>query len=146
MGVEGASPAAGEEIEKIGVGEVAAVQASVASGTFSLPVELPEGEVQLDFARPGGGAELSIYAIPVALSQGLWTTGEIIFALLVFWLLARRWSRVQRQGGIPPRRLLGYFLGAVILFVIVGSIGLICLIGIFIVLELIIRPTRRIAT
>ena len=66
--------------------------------TFSLPVALPADGVRLDFARPGGDAELTIYAVPERTASALVWTGVLAAAvlaalLLVRWASRRRWLR-----------------------------------------------------
>ena len=73
--------------------------AAVAGGTYSLPVELPDGQVQLDFASPGGAAKLSITATPENLGKNLWSSAiTIIVAALaagVALLISKRIRKVE---------------------------------------------------
>ena len=81
----------------------------VAAGTFSLPVELPEGEVRLDFARPSGQAEVTIWAIQVSLLHKLCGTGIVLAAtvlLVALIKLAQRWAKRATAPSTP--RLIGY--------------------------------------
>ncbi|MCK5114815.1 MAG: hypothetical protein KAR11_08655, partial [Phycisphaerae bacterium] len=68
-------------------------------GTYSLPVELPDGQVQLDFARPGGAAELSITATPDALGASIWgsviTIAVAALSAAIALLIAKRARKVQ---------------------------------------------------
>ena len=117
--------------------------ATVASGTFSLPIDLPEGEFQMDFARPGGDAELGLYAIPKALPSRLWTTGGVVLGVLIFGLFIWRWTRIQKRMDFSPKRWLGYFCILLGLFVILGWIGLLIAICLFLSNELFVRPIQQ---
>ena len=63
--------------------EAAAVEAYVAKGTYSLPISLPDGQIRLDFARPAGDAELSIWAMPTKTLHALYGTIAVLIALAV---------------------------------------------------------------
>ena len=117
--------------------------ATVASGTFSLPIDLPEGEFQMDFARPGGDAELGLYAIPKALPSRLWTTGGVVLGVLIFGLFIWRWTRIQKRMDFSPKRWLGYFCILLLLLVILGWIGLIIAVCLFLSNELLVRPIQQ---
>ena len=83
----------------------AGVQVYTAGGTYSLPVTLPGsdaggpllGEVRLDFARPSGDAQLTLWAVPVSTIYRLYGTAGILAALLVVLVLMRVWPR-RRNG------------------------------------------------
>jgi len=75
--------------------------AAVAGGTYSLPVELPDGQVQLDFARPGGAAELSITATPENIGKNLWSSAiAIIVATLVSIIALLIAKRIRKVRGV----------------------------------------------
>jgi hypothetical protein len=67
-----------------------------AGGTFSLPVTLPEGQVQLDFARPGGDAEVSVLVVSEELVGRAYGTAEVVgtlIGLLILWRILRAIGR-----------------------------------------------------
>ena len=75
-------------------------------GTFSLPVSLPEGQVQLDFARPGGDAEVSVLVVSEELSDRAFGTAGVIGALVgafILWRILRAIFRAVART-LRPRR------------------------------------------
>jgi hypothetical protein len=79
-------------------------------GTFSLPVTLPEGQVQLDFSKPGGEAELSVWVVSERLVEGAYGTAGIVGAAavaLVLWLAARLLVRRIRSRRAAPASPVG---------------------------------------
>lgn len=69
----------------------------VAGGNYSLPVELPQGQVVLDFARPAGDCQLSIWAISRSFLVSVYTTIGIMCIILGAWALGRVWRRLRRR-------------------------------------------------
>ena len=96
-------------------------KASVHAGgaTFSLAVPLPAGDVRLDFARPGGEARVSIWAVPDGLVDAGKGTGVVLGMLAVVfvpWGLVRR--REARVGPVRTRTVVALVvLVAVLVFV-----------------------------
>ena len=74
----------------------------MAGATFSLPVTLPEGQVQLDFSRPGGQATVTVWAVPERLIGSLKGTlgvAAAAAAVLVLWrILSALAARRARKG------------------------------------------------
>ncbi|UCE50679.1 MAG: hypothetical protein JSW47_11035 [Phycisphaerales bacterium] len=99
--------------------------AYIASGTYSLPVTLPAGEVRLDFARPSGGAELSLWAVPQETLDNLYGTAAVIVGLLVIAGLVKIWPRSATKRPISVGRIVGYILLLVVLTVLLGLLGVI---------------------
>jgi hypothetical protein len=78
------------------------------AGTFSLPVALPEGQLQIDFTKPGGDAELSVWVVSERIENGAYSTAGVLavaLAALVFWLIVRFIARRLR-----PRRPAGPYI------------------------------------
>jgi hypothetical protein len=119
--MSGISVAAGEEI-----------QPYVARGTYSLPVTLPEGEVRLDFARPAGRAQLSLWAMPVSAIRSLYSALAVIAALFVALGVIKIWPRPVERRPISVKRIIVYVLLLVVVTLIVGLLGL--LISLFVIL------------
>jgi hypothetical protein len=105
--------AAGEEI-----------QPYVAKGVYSLPVSLPKGEVQLDFARPAGQAQLRLWAVPVSAIQSLYGTLAVIAALFVGLGVIKIWPHPAERRPISVKRIIVYVLLIVVVTLIVGLLGL----------------------
>ncbi|MCK4291736.1 MAG: hypothetical protein KAY65_00960 [Planctomycetes bacterium] len=99
------------------------IQPYVAKGTYSLPVTLPEGEVRLDFARPAGQAQLSIWAVPLTTIHNLYATATIVVALLVALGIVKVWP--NNRPSISVKRAIVYFLVFLVLTVAAGLLGLI---------------------
>jgi len=110
----------------------------VARGIYSLPVTLPEGEVRLDFARPAGEAQISLWAVPVSAIHGLYSTLAVIAALFIalgvikIWPTSFCFAKTKQRRPISVKRIIVYVLLLVVLTLIVGLLGL--LISLFIVL------------
>jgi hypothetical protein len=99
--------------------------AYTASGTYSLPVTLPAGEVRLDFTRPSGGAELSLWAVPVETLDNLYGTAAVIASLLVIAGLVKIWPRSATKRPITALHVVGYILLLVVLTLVLGLLGVI---------------------
>ncbi|UCC97797.1 MAG: hypothetical protein JSW66_18375 [Phycisphaerales bacterium] len=99
------------------------LQPYTARGTYSLPVSLPEGEVRLDFARPSGEAELSLWAVPVRMIHKLYGTIAILAALLAILALVKIWPQPQSRQPTSARRIIGYALLFVALSLALGISG-----------------------
>ena len=117
----GISVAAGEEI-----------QPYVARGIYSLPVTLPEGEVRLDFARPAGQAQLSLWAMPARAIRSLYSALAVIAALFVALGIIKIWPQPVERKPISVKRIIVYVLLLVVVTLIVGLLGL--LISLFVIL------------
>ena len=79
----------------------------VSAGTFSLPIEMPEAGVRLDFARPSGDPEVTVWALRTTLIHKLYGTGALILAvaLLAGALAATRFvirRRRARKTSLTP--------------------------------------------
>jgi hypothetical protein len=96
-----------------------------AGGTYSLPVMLPGGEVTLDFTRPSGGAELSLWAIPKSTLSNLYGSVIVIVGLLVIVGLVKIWPQSFTWRHLSARRVIGYILLLIVLTLILGLLGLI---------------------
>ena len=117
-GEPGPAPA-GEAMPTAGVGGY------VAAGTFSLPVELPEGEVRLDFARPSGQAEVTIWAIRVSLIHKLCGTGIVLAAIVLLAAVIKLAQRLTRRATVPSTwRLIVYAVLLVAGTLLARGIGL----------------------
>lgn len=123
--------------EKLGEG----LQPYVAKGTYSLPVTLPQGDVRLDFARPSGDAELSIWAVPEKTIHGLYGTVAVIVALLLGLWVIKIWPKSPEKRAISAGRIIAYVLLLPALTIMLGLIGL--LISLFIILVIEGLSARR---
>jgi hypothetical protein len=103
---------------------VAGVPLYTARAIYSLPVTLPEGEVRLDFARPSGEAELSLWAVPVSTIRNLYETIAIVAGLLALAVLVKIWPRPQNKQPMSAKRAVGYALLLVILTLVLALPGL----------------------
>jgi hypothetical protein len=95
-----------------------------AAGTYSLPVSLPEGEVRLDFSRPAGEAELSLWAVSQGTMRNLYGTVAIVISLFVIAGLAKIWPRPQTKRPISAKHIVVYCALPVILAFALGLAGL----------------------
>ena len=112
-------------------------------GTYSLPVELPqEGQVQLDFAHPAGGASVAVWAISQPLLHAIYATFVLIVVLLVL-LVIRRFFRSFRGTKLSVPRLVVYVMGALIFLLIAGLAGLVVGAVIIAIVEVVRRVRRR---
>ena len=102
----------------------AAGEVYIASGTYSLPVTLPAGEVRLDFARSSGGAELSIWAVPAETLDNLYGTAAVVVTVLVIAGLVKIWPRSIKKNPISIRHIIGYILLLILLPLLLGLLGL----------------------
>ena len=104
----------------------------VSGGTYSLPVSLPTGGIQIDFARPSGGALLSIWAVDAELLSKIYGTAAIVVSLLIVLAAIKFWTSPSTNKGFTARRIAGYVIllaVSVIVLGIVGCIGAVILIG-----------------
>jgi hypothetical protein len=108
------------------------VEFYTAKGVYSLPVTLPEGEVRLDFARPSGEAELSLWAVPLSTIRNLYGTLTVFVGLFVIVGLVKIWPRPEERQPISARRVISYTVLFVAFVLVLGLLGL--LISLFIIL------------
>ena len=113
-----------------------ATQPYAAQNIYSLPVSLPSGsEVQLDFARSSGDAQLSVWAVPVSTITNLVTTLIIaVLSLLTYAIfrLLQNPLRLNAKHSISKKLVVIYIMLFVILSVFFGIWGLIA--GLLIIL------------
>ncbi|HUT30558.1 MAG TPA: hypothetical protein VMX13_12260 [Sedimentisphaerales bacterium] len=119
------------------------VQPYVATGTYSLPVSLPEGEVRLDFARPGADARLTIWAVPTRMLQTLYATIAVIGAALVLLGLIRIWPHSVTPRKMSVKRIVIYIVLFVVLAVFLGLLGVIISIAGILITEAVRSSWRR---
>ena len=117
--------------------------AHVAGGSFSLPVELPGGEVRMDFARPGGGAELSLWAVPTDLIHALTGTVTALVAAAVLLAAGKFWAVLRHGSGISPQRSFAYVMVVGLLWLLLGLIGALFAAVVILGIELARRAERR---
>jgi hypothetical protein len=96
-----------------------------ASGTYSLPVMLPGGEVTLDFTRPSGGARLTLWAVPKSTLSNLYGSLIVMAGLFVIVVLVKIWPQSFTWQRPSTGRIVGYILLLAILALLLGLIGLI---------------------
>jgi hypothetical protein len=119
------------------------VQPYVATGVYSLPVSLPEGEIRLDFARPGADAKLTLWAVPTRLLQTLYGTVAVIVAALVLLGLIRIWPHSVTPRNMSVKRIVIYIVVFVALAVSLGLLGVIISVAGILVSEAVRSSWRR---
>jgi len=107
------------------------MQPYTARGTYSLPVTLPEGEVRLDFARPSGQAQLTLWAVPLSTIRKLYGSAAIVAAMFAVLALAKAWPRPQSRQPASAKRIIGYGLLLIALSLVLGPLGL--LVSLFVI-------------
>ncbi|MCP4711353.1 MAG: hypothetical protein GY869_22260 [Planctomycetes bacterium] len=122
-------------IDSSGVQNVPVQPLYVSGNTYSLPVNLPGGEVRLDFAHPSGEVELSILVIPVNRIHTLYGSLVVLAVLVVLCVVIAKWPRMDRREPLTVRRVIGYVSLAVLLTLILASLGLLISVVIIIISE-----------
>ena len=112
----------------------------VAGGMFSLPVDLPEGEVELHFARPGGDAEVTLWAVRTSVIDGASHTGGVVVLLLVLLIGVRMWRAWSKRITAPP---IGYIIAYIALLVILTALGRLVGIVLVVLLVAVLEVVRR---
>ena len=98
----------------------------VAAGMMSLPVELPAGGVELHFARPGGDAAVTLWAVRTSMLDGLGRAGGVLLALVVVFIAARLWRHWAARAAVPARgSVIAYVVLLALLLALLGPAGLI---------------------
>jgi hypothetical protein len=97
----------------------------IPENVYSLPVSLPAGEIQLDFVRSSGAAELSIWAMPVVAIRNLYSTAAIVGVLALILGIVKAWPKYNFKKPIKTRRIITYVLLFIVLFILLGLTGLI---------------------
>ena len=120
-----------------------AAEPYVARAVYSLPVTLPQGEVRLDFARPGGDVEISLWAVPTSTLRNLCRTFIVLVAVLIAFGLIRIWPGLQRPRPLSAKRIVIYFCSLVLLGLILGLVGLLIAL-LIIIADCTIMPVRTI--
>jgi len=103
-----------------------------AAGVYSLPVTLPEGEVRLDFARPSGQAQLTLWAVPVKTVYNIYGTITVLVALVVIIAIIKLWPKGLYHKPPTKKRIFVYILVVLGVMMLLGFVGF--LISILIVL------------
>ncbi len=94
----------------------------VARGTFSLPVQLPEGGVVYNFSAPGGRAEVSIWAFRDDWAGALEATGVIALLLIALYIGRTLWRFLRGQADLPEIRQ-RIAVAAALVIVLTGLFG-----------------------
>ncbi|MCD6394623.1 MAG: hypothetical protein J7M40_14105 [Planctomycetes bacterium] len=100
--------------------------AYAAGSVYSLPVSLPGGGLSLDFARPSGDAELTIWAIPDKAVTGTLNTLIVIVISIVAALAIRVWPRNLKPAAFKLPYAIIYavlLVGLTIIFTVAGLIA-----------------------
>jgi len=103
-----------------------------AKGLYSLPVVLPGGEVQLDFARPSGEARLSVWAVPVRTLHQLYGSAAALSLLGLGLVVIKFWPETIRRRPLTAKRIVVYGLCLLVLIFCLGLFG--ALLSLFIIL------------
>lgn len=144
IGVSGANAPATAPANEVGWETPGESMGYVGAGTYSLPVELPAGEVVLDFAHPSGQVTMSLWAIPNSLVRSIRGTVALLAILLVVWALSKTWRRVK-HARLAWLIWLAYALAVVVAYMVGGIVAL-WLVGIgLMVIERIRRPSTSTA-
>lgn len=106
----------------------------VGGGTFSLPVQLPQGEVQLDFSHPAGGASVAVWAVSLPLLNAMYATAGLVVCLIVLLLIGKLFKRTARWN-VPRLHLAIYLAVIVVLTLIAGLKGLVAAVAIDAIIE-----------
>ncbi len=100
-------------------------QPYTAHNVYSLPVSLPEsGEIQLDFARSSGQAQISVLAIPVRTITNLITTLIIAGLALLLFVIIKLWPKYKTGRTLSKRAIIVYIVLVVCLSLLFGAPGL----------------------
>jgi len=118
------APSESTEAEASAIATAQTQRPYAAQGIYSLPVSLPAGEVRLDFARPAGGAQLSILAIPVNSIHNLYGSITVIGAMLLVMGLIKIWPKHDKKLQLPTKRMIAYLALLLLLSFILGLLGL----------------------
>jgi len=94
-------------------------------------VTLPEGEVRLDFARPSGQAQLTLWAVPLSTIRKLYGSAAIVAALFAVLALVKSWPRPEARKPTSAKRIIGYGLLLIALSLPLGPLGL--LVSLFVI-------------
>jgi hypothetical protein len=108
------------------------LQPYTAQSVYSLPVTLPAGAVRLDFARPAGEANLSLWAVPLSTFRNLYGTSAVIAGLFMLVVFVKIWPRPDKKQPISVKRILAYTLLFVALTLVLWPLGLLA--SVFIIL------------
>jgi hypothetical protein len=105
---------------------VQAQQVYTSQNIYSLPVSLPSGgEIRLDFARPSGQAELSIWAVPQKTITNLVSTLVIVVLLVLLVAIMKLLKQYNKKRTIPGKTLIVYAVLFVISTLLFGLFGMI---------------------
>ncbi len=93
-GQDGPSQGGVAHAEVEGLGDIA-----IAGGTYSLALAMPDapGATRLDFARPGGGAEVTVWAVPARLHRAAWWTTVLVALVVLATIAGRVVRRIARS-------------------------------------------------
>ena len=121
------------------------VETYVAGGVYPLAVSLPAGEVRLDFARPGGEAVLSVWALRASVVHALYRTLAIFGLCVLVVALAVVWPRNIKRQPMTTKYAIVYTLTAVFLIVLLGLLGMLIAAAIITAFEITrALPARRV--
>ena len=101
-------------------GSAKQMEAYVAKGTYSLPVSLPQGQIRLDFARPAGDVELTIWAIPTRTLYALYDTVAVLVALAILLGGIKIWPKSGPRLSISKNRCFLYLFILVVTLLLLG--------------------------
>jgi hypothetical protein len=110
-------------------------QTYISKAVYSLPVRLPRGEVRLDFARPSGGAQLSIWAVPVRKLHTLYGSVAVAGLSALLILIIKIWPRPEVRKPVTARWMIGYLILTAALVVFLGLLGLFLCFVLILVME-----------
>ena len=116
------------------------LQPHIAKGTFSLPVQLPATGIRLDFARPGGQARLTIWAVRTSAIRDLVRTVALVVVFAgLFFLYTLLLKKGIALAPISLLRVVGYAVLALLLLAILGCLGLVPWLLIVILVEVVCK-------
>lgn len=106
-----------------------------ATGTYSLPVMLPDGEVKLDFTTPSGGARISLWAIPKSALSNLYVSLIVIGGLLVIVGLVKIWPQSFTWQQLSARCIIGYAMLLIVPTLLLELLGVIVALSVILLSE-----------
>jgi hypothetical protein len=94
-------------------------EAGYTGASYSMPISLPEGQVQLDFAHPSGEAVVAVWAVPRRLIDSASAAAALALAIVALVVARGLWrGRRTAQGHLAERWLfLRKFIAAALLVV-----------------------------
>jgi hypothetical protein len=78
-------------------------QAGYTGASYSMPISLPAGQVQLDFAHPSGQAVVALWAVPQRLIDSIMAAVALILAIVALIVIRGIWRGGRTERGASGR-------------------------------------------